>query len=282
MIQTKTIAVLGAGWLGEPLAQQLQADGYAVKVATTREEKADRLRSAHLPAYCFEIVPDGINGNQVDFFEADILLLTLPPGGRRDPAVVINYPAKIKQAIAAAKSGGIQGVLFTSSTGIYGDQQGLVDEHSPLQPVTASAKALQLVEQELHAAFGDKLTILRLAGLAGGDRQPGRWFAGKTNVPGGEQYVNLVHRTDVMAICQEVIKANHWGLTLNVCANKHPTKADFYPQAATKLGLPAPSFQINNKGNKGKMIDNSRSKQLLRYQYQYPNPFDFPPPAQNP
>lgn len=272
----KSIALLGAGWLGEPLAQRLSMLDYQVKVATTQVDKAARLREQGLATSVFKVQADGIEGVSLDFFQAEQLVLTLPPGGRRDSAVEQTYPAKIEQVIAAAKKGGIQQVLFTSSTGIYGDQQRSVTEKSALLPTTASGKALKKVEQLLREGYGDNLTILRLAGLVGGNRQPGRWFAGKQEVKGGEQKVNLVHQQDVLAIMEQILVENHWQLVLNVCSDEHPTKARFYPLASRALGLEVPTFVTDPTKDQGKTVDNSLSKRHLKYEYQYPDPLRFP------
>ncbi|MEL7421752.1 MAG: SDR family oxidoreductase [Bacteroidota bacterium] len=276
MQKTKSVALLGAGWLGEPLGDVLLADNYHVKAATTSNEKALRLASKEFDSYEMIVQSDHIQGKAPSFWAVDTLILTLPPGGRRDPAVATTYPAKVDQIIKAAQAGGISKVLFTSSTGVYGNQQAWVDEESPLQPTTASGKALVQVEQQLRDAFGKQLTVLRLAGLVGGSRQPGRWFAGKTQVPGGEQYVNLVHRVDVVNLCKAILQHNYWGTTLNVCADRHPTKANYYPEAARQLDLVPPSFLVDPKAAPGKRVTNERSKEVPGFRYQYPDPKAFP------
>ncbi|WP_020534663.1 NAD-dependent epimerase/dehydratase family protein [Lewinella cohaerens] len=272
----KTIALLGSGWLGEPLAHRLLQFGYTVKVATTNKEKATRLRNLGWDTYLLELYPDHISGEVERFFAADQLVLTVPPGGRRNPGVVNTYPAKIQQALQAAQAGGIRQVLFTSSTGIYGNQQGIVTEDMSLQPVTASGKALVEVESLLKASYADQVTILRLAGLVGGDRQPGRWFAGKEEVPGGEQLVNLVHREDVLGAMERVLVDARWGHILNICADEHPMKAAFYPLASKAIGLVAPTFITNMEQPQGKIIDNTRGKAVLGFVYRHPNPLGFP------
>jgi len=262
--------------LGEPLAHQLQPTGYQVQCSTTRAEKADRLQAAGLATTVLQVTPAGITGPVGDFFAADILILTLPPGGRSNPAVATDYPAKIRHIIAAAQAGNIQHVVFTSSTGVYGDADGWVNEDTALRPDTPSGQALQVVEQELRAAFGERLTILRLAGLAGGDRQPGRWFAGREHLPEGQVGINLVHRSDVIRIIEHLLANQHWGLLLNVCADAHPTKAVFYPAAARALGLEPPTFAPSEAIPTGKLVDNTRSKKTLDFTYTYPDPLGFP------
>ena len=276
MQKTKSVALLGAGWLGEPLGDQLIATGYQIKAATTSVEKATRLTAKGFDSYKMIVDSDQIQGDNPSFWTVDTLILTLPPGGRRDPSVATTYPAKVQQIIQAVQVAGISNVLFTSSTGVYGNQQAWVEEDSPLQPTTASGQPLVEVERQLRSAFGEQLTILRLAGLVGGSRQPGRWFAGRTDIAGGEQYVNLVHRVDVIKLCQAILENNHWGETLNVCADLHPTKAAYYPQAARQLDLTPPTFLVDTNAAPGKRVANKRSKAVPGFVYQYPDPERFP------
>ncbi len=54
-------------------------------------------------------------------------------------------------------------VIFTSSTAVYGEQNGEMTENSPLDGVTESAKALVATEQWLHQLPNISVDILRLA-----------------------------------------------------------------------------------------------------------------------
>jgi nucleoside-diphosphate-sugar epimerase len=267
-----SISILGAGWLGEPLAQELILAGHQVQVSTTRAEKAARLRSEGLPTRVITISHEGISGDTGDFFQSDVLLVTLPPGGRRDPAAAQQYPYKIRHILDTAKAQGTRHLLFTSSTGVYGDAKGWVMESHSLNPKTASGKALVEVEADIRAAFGEAATILRLAGLFGPDRHPGRWFAGRKDLANGEQYVNMVHLADVIGVVAAVLTQNAWGHIFNVCADEHPTRRDFYQNAAYDLGLPEPTFVPDPLGEHGKLVDNRLAKKVLNYTYQYSHP----------
>lgn len=70
-------------------------------------------------------------------------------------------------------------MIFTSSTSVYGDLSGEVNEESERQATTASAQALIDVENWLHALPNISVDILRLAGLVGENRHAGRFLAGK-------------------------------------------------------------------------------------------------------
>lgn len=270
-----TISILGAGWLGLPLGEALVQAGHEVKASTTSADKLSVLEEAGLQPYWLRLEERGWVDDPLDFFKCDALVITLPPGGRRDAAVETRYPHQMEVIVAAAERAGCRQVLFTSSTGVYGEQEGWVDERAALSPTSASGRALVKVEQMLQDWTAGKVTILRLAGLAGEGRHPGRWFAGKTDLAGGQQYVNLVHLADVIGVCKAVLEQGKWGHVFNVCADEHPTKADFYPQATRDWGGAIPTFLADDPGSKGKRIENQLGKRELGYGYQYPSPFDF-------
>ncbi|MCQ5003221.1 SDR family NAD(P)-dependent oxidoreductase, partial [Escherichia coli] len=72
-----------------------------------------------------------------------------------------------------------------------------VKETTPRNPVTTSGRVLEELEDWLHNFPGTSVDILRLAGVVGAGRHPGRFFAGKT-APDGDHVVNLVHLDDVI------------------------------------------------------------------------------------
>ena len=77
MNSNKTISVLGAGWLGFELAKNLIAQGHQVKASTTTPAKLDLLVAAGIDAYLINL-SDEISSSS--FFDADILIINIPPG----------------------------------------------------------------------------------------------------------------------------------------------------------------------------------------------------------
>ena len=110
-------------------------------------------------------------------------------------------------------------------------------------------------------------TVVRLGGLIGPGRAPGRFLAGRRDLTQGDAPVNLLHLTDAVGVLRTIINQEVWGHTLNVCALTHPLRRDFYPVAATHLGLEPPTFRPDSTG--GKLIDSSRLRSLVPYQFQH-------------
>lgn len=269
------IAILGCGWLGQPLAELLVQRGYQVKGSTTRPERIPELEAKGVEAFLIKVGETLWGENLDSFFTADTLIINIPPGGRRDPEAARRHPQQIQAIVAAARSGGVQRILFVSSTGVYGDDAQLVTEEDRLHPQTASGRALATIEEWLQQQPGFELTILRLAGLVGGDRKAGRFLAGKTNVPNGTAVVNLIHRDDCIHIIYEILRQEVWGEVFNACADLHPSRRDFYTHQAQKEGFTPPTFAEEFAGKQGKVISNQKLKRLLNYRFLHPDPMAF-------
>lgn len=148
-------------------------------------------------------------------------------------------------------------------------------EGTPRNPVTASGRVLKELEDWLHNLPGTSVDILRLAGLVGPGRHPGRFFAGKT-APDGHHGVNLVHLDDVVSAISLLLQAPKGGHIYNICAPMHPARNVFYPQMARQLGMEPPEFRGNEDNGKGKVIDGNRICNELGFEYQYPDPLVMP------
>ena len=142
-------------------------------------------------------------------------------------------------------------------------------------PVTNSGRVLEELEDWLHNLPGTSVDILRLAGLVGPGRHPGRFFAGKT-APDGEHGVNLVHLEDVIGAITLLLQAPKGGHIYNICAPMHPARNVFYPQMARQLGMEPPEFRDGTDNGKGKVIDGNRICNELGFEYQYPDPLVMP------
>lgn len=266
------VSILGCGWLGFPLAERLVREGFRVKGASRDEQKRKQLEHRGINSYFVDLQPSPEGPQLQDFLHCDVLIFTVPPGRRR-PNVVEFYSKAVYEVIELAKQSGCRQFLFTSSTGVYGSSSGEVDEKYPLEPQRASAQAVVAAEKILRGDADTAVTILRLAGLAGPDRHPGRWLAGKKDVPNGDAPVNLVHLHDVVEAILKVIRQNNWETIYNVCAAKHPKKSDYYPWAARQMNLEPPSFKPG--GSSGKIIRSDLIRDKLEMTFAYDDPYLF-------
>lgn len=262
------ISICGCGWLGQPLAYQLLQQGYRVLGTCRNEHKQQRLSADGIEAWLFELgnaLPDAIAG-------ADICILNIPPSRKTiDP---VSFVHAIKRLTDQLLRKGCRQILFISTTSVYGNSQGKVDEQSAPEPNTASGLAHMQIEQYLLST--GKASILRLAGLIGPNRHPVKFLAGRT-LDNGHQRVNLVHIEDVLQSINAIIEGDHRGQIFHLSATEHPTRQDFYCHAAKQAELSPPFFTTDevNSGS-GKEIDASATLRQLGISLKYPDPMKMP------
>ena len=191
-----------------------------------------------------------------------------------------GYPAVASAVRRAAEAAGTGWVLMTSSTSVYPDLDGVVTEsdagaHEGVA-LRRNGAAVLAAERVFYGATAFDTTILRLAGLYGYGRHPGRYFAGRRGLAGGEAPVNLVHRDDVIGAVSSVLEHDARGSTFNVCADHHPTRRRLYTSYAERLGLEPPVFD-GTEAEGYKFVSNHRLKERLDYAFAYPDPMTQAP-----
>lgn len=256
----KRISILGCGWLGLPLGEVLSNHNYAVKGSTRSEEKLKLIENNGMEPYQADMC--NLHGVDTAFWEADVLLVTLPPD-RKNPEQFLEQLNMLKGIIEQQK---IPHVLLTSSIGIYPDLEETMQEEHAL-----SNHFLANIENLFLNGANFQTTVLRLAGLMGGDRHPGRFFAGKKGVKGPIKAINFVHLDDVIQVIVQLIEKDVWGEVFNVCADEHPTRETFYTVAAMALEQEAPEFDQNDD-EMGKLISSEKLKQTINYTFIHSNP----------
>lgn len=271
----KKVAIVGLGWLGMPLAMSLTARGWQVTGTKTTQDGVEAARMSGIESYPLRLEPELVcETDDLDaLMDVDALVITLP--ARRSGPGEDFYRQAIQEVVDSALAYHVPRIIFTSSTSVYGNVHGIVKENTPRNPVTASGRILKELEDWLHNLPGTSVDILRLSGLVGPGRHPGRFFAGKT-APDGQQGVNLVHLEDVIAAITLLLQAPKGGHIYNICAPSHPARNVFYPQMARLLGMEPPHFLESQSNDKGKIIDGSRICNELGFEYQYPDPLVMP------
>ncbi|MCH7370587.1 NAD-dependent epimerase/dehydratase family protein [Aeromonas sp. MR16] len=248
--------IVGAGWLGLPLAKVLQVQGQSVAVTVSSSEKAARLVAEGMPAWPLQL------SAQLDAlpFHCRELVVCVPPSKTED------YPAAVARLCQLARTAGTQRVLFISATSVWAPGQG--EDEAP-QPAHARGMRMLAAEQGVLGAGFECAMVLRPAGLYGPDRHPGRFLAGKT-LAGGAQAVNLVHLDDVVAACLLMLAQGQDGDAYNLSAPVHPRREQLYPFASRLLGLAPPIF--TEPSGDFAPIEGQRICQRLGFVYRWPDP----------
>ena len=250
------------------LAKSLVAAGHTVLGTTTSPENLPAMKAAGIQAHLLRLGTDFSSSAEALLHHllraADVLVLNVPPRA----AAAGAYPTLLRPVHRAVAAAGIGHVLFVSSTSVYPNESRVMRETDALSTRDAASDVLR-AEGHFVPRYGQwKSTVVRLGGLIGPDRAPGRFLAGRRDLPQGNAPVNLVHLTDVVGVLSSIIEQGAWGHTFNVCADQHPLRRDFYPAAAQYLKLESPTF-TNETDVSGKTIDSSLVRSILPYQFQH-------------
>jgi nucleoside-diphosphate-sugar epimerase len=199
------VAILGCGYVGLELARQLREDHEVVGVRRSEEGLAavedagvEAVRADVTDADALAVVPD-----------VDALVFTASSGGRGADAARDVYVGGLRTAVDAfaGRDEPPDRLVYTSSTGVYGDHDGdWVDETTRIEPTTEKTRVLaeaERVAREYATDRGLDGTVARFAGLYGPDRyRLERYLEG----PVTAGYLNMIHRDDAagaVAFCLE-------------------------------------------------------------------------------
>jgi nucleoside-diphosphate-sugar epimerase len=174
------VVVLGSGYAGTAVARLARLRGQAVVTNVRSDERAARLRS------------EGFDVVQGDAAEA-------ATAARLDARtqVVIAFPADaVVEARLTPLLDGAGAVTHLSSTGVYGDHRGVIDDRAPV-PSPDQRCARLLSAEESYRRRG--ATVLRCPGIYGPDRGLHvRVVRGEHRIPGdGTRYLSRIHVADL-------------------------------------------------------------------------------------
>ena len=270
MNNKKEINLLGCGWLGFPLALSLISRGFNVKGSTTSPEKMQVLKAAGIDPFLVQFDQSLPEPDLTKLLDGDILIVSVPPG-RRTADGPDNYKRMGEILTTKLPKSSISKLIFISSTSVYSDSNSVLTEISEISPQTASAKIIAEIEKSL-LALPIQVIILRLAGLFGPGRSPGRFFSGKTNIPNGLAPVNMIHQEEVVSLINSLIDSDSASGVYIGSTPSHPTKEEFYTLAAHIDKLPEPDF-IPEKLS-WKIMESERVEKELGFIYKFPNLID--------
>lgn len=257
------ILIIGSGWLGLPLATHLSLQGFKVTATTTTKNKVSDTNNENLSVVYYDT--DYSSASDIENLSVDLMIITIPPQ-QHNP----DYLKRLTALHQLALSINTAHLLFISSTSVWGGSQDTVNENTLMTPQTHSAKAMVEFEALILKTPHYQATALKLAGLIGPTRHPGRFLAGKKEMKLAKAAVNMVTQRDAIGIISALIREDVWQQSLIACASSHPARDEFYISAANKLNLPPPTFSNddNDMAIHQKTIDGSLTAQRLNYHYQ--------------
>ncbi len=273
--EIKTVSILGCGWLGLAVGEYLNLKGFTVKGSVTNDAKKPKLEAAGIRPYNIRLLPTPEGDDLKEFLDSDLLIISIPPANSPDE-METKHASQIAVIKDAVENLPISKVIYISSTSVYPDVNGTVNENSDTAK-DKQAKRILLAEAELRINTRLDATILRCGGLMGYDRIPGKYFAGMKDLDTGHIPVNFIHRDDVVYLIEYIIlknDSNAWNKVFNVVARKHPTRKEIYLKNAKEYGFEPPTFS-ENTSRPWKVVDSTKLEQKLGYTLKHPDPMEF-------
>jgi nucleoside-diphosphate-sugar epimerase len=168
---------------------------------------------------------------------ADVVLISAPPSPAGD--VVLDAFA------ATMANGAARRVIYLSTIGVYGNHGGgWIDEDTAPQPELDRTASRLAVERRWRELLGDRLAVLRLAGIYGPGRNAlvelrlGR--ARRIVKPG--QVFNRIHADDIARAIMGAVARERGGLW-NICDDEPAPPQDVIAYAAKLMGIAPPPEQ---------------------------------------
>ncbi len=270
-MRQQVVSILGCGWLGLPMAEQLLQNRYSVKGSTTSAEKMHLLRQKGIDAHPLSLNPEPI-GNLAALLQTDTVLIDIPP--KAGKLGVAHHPQQVHNLVDALRKSDVKHIIYVSSTSVYPELNRVVIEDDVTTPYASAAPNLVQAEQLVQQLAPErKITVLRCAGLMGYDRIPGKYVAGRT-VDSGAVPVNYLHRNDAVAILNILIRQEIAGV-FNAVAPEHPIREAIYRKSCADFGYELPTFITPEKPVPYKVISPEKLTQATNYVFQYPDPLQF-------
>jgi nucleoside-diphosphate-sugar epimerase len=255
------VLILGCGYAGAAIARLARERGLRV-VANVRSDP----RASALRAEGFEVLQraalDETIAEQVD--ASTHVVVAFPPDGATD--------ARISASLTRAAA-----LTYVSSTGVYGDHRGVVDDTTPVPASSSSSeRGAKLLAAE--AAYAEQAaTVLRCPALYGRDRGLHmRVIRGEHRIPGdGTRCLSRIHVDDLA----QLVIASAWlprAARLMVVGDREPAPhVDVVRFVCEQYGVPMPPFvpleSVHESLRADRRVDGSRALAELGVTLRYPS-----------
>lgn len=194
------ILLAGLGDLGSGLAQSLLDVGHRVSAIRRGEQAPDgvELYSQDLLDGAVLLPPDPV----------DALVIILTPSDYSEEGYLkafVRAPLNLLDSLAARQP--MPPILFVSSSAVFGDVTGDVDENTPPAPSRYNGKVLLAAEQEI--SLRGPATAVRFTGIYGPGRgrlrkKVARLVAGEETLS-APRWSNRIHRDDCIGLLHHLL-----------------------------------------------------------------------------
>jgi len=275
------VLIVGCGYVGLPLGVELVRTGHVVFGLRRNPEAEAELRAARI-APLFADISDAASlaGLPRDF---DWVVNCAATSGGTVEDYRRLYLEGTRNLLAWLRETPPRRYIWTSSTGVYGQNDGsVVEETDPTAQVAETARVFVETEKLLGSAQEQKnfpVVVLRLAGIYGPGR--GYWLKqflnGQARLDGdGARFINMIHRDDVVGVILAALKRSPPFPVYNVVDNEPVSQRDLFEWLAAQSGKPFPPSApedddgVRKRGVTNKRVSNRRLREEMGYRFKYP------------
>ena len=267
----REILIIGCGYVGLPLALELQSRGDDVTGWVRSENSAADLHQQGLAQVVTGSVADADCWRHLTRKFDAVIHCASSGGGGPDAyrEVFLEGVRRLNEFQAQARR------LLVSSTSVYGQVNGeAVDESSATEPAPETSRVLRETEAVALQAGG---LVVRAAGIYGPTRAVlfEKFRRGEAVIEGdGTRWINQIHRHDLVAALVHLLEAGTAGEIYNAADDEPVMLRDYYAWCAAALHLPLPpQGPVNLQRKRGltnKRVVN-RKLRLTGWSLRYPS-----------
>lgn len=255
-----SVCIIGAGWVGKILAQTLQSSSVDVLATASSDISMLELMALGIKVSQLTLSKEQDITHDHPVLQQQVLVVCIPPGIRYGKS---DYPDKVAQLVKAAElpSSKVNSVILLSSTAVYNGLSGCVNEDSALNLQAQKVAIINQAEQLILRSNLSHKIVLRLGGLIGYNRQPGRFFKPEHEIANPDSVVNFIHRDDVVGIIIKLLaelsvdsREKPLANVYNCVASSHPKRQTFYTEAMQQLKAQPACFAKQTEAI-GKQVD---------------------------
>ncbi len=231
------VLILGAGYTGTVLAQRLAFRGTPVIGTTRDEQQASVIRTRGARPLMWS--SDDLAPLKQFRGRVCAVVSSIPPKMRDDD----GYDDPHERLCDFFGNWNLQGLVYISSTSVYGDQGGAVTtEQSPCTPDSPRGAARVAIEKTVLSATTLRPMVIRPAGIYGpGRSQLHRIASGRYRVVGeGDAYTNRIHVRDLTSLIDAALTRGESGATYLASDERPSTPREVADHVVARYGLPAP------------------------------------------
>jgi nucleoside-diphosphate-sugar epimerase len=250
------VFVLGTGYTGTAVVKLARARGQRVLATVRQPDAIAPLKELGAEPILLQEL-DATLGKYVT--PQTHVVITFPPDGSTDE--------RIAKGLTGAGS-----ITYVSTTGVYGDQRGHVDDGTPVPPPTPRT-APRLDAEAIYRALGG--TVLRSPGIYGPDRGLHvRLLRGEYRLPdNGHNTVSRIHVQDLARFI--LASAGVHGESFVVGDMEPATHERVVRWLCEAYGVAfpasAPSHELHHTLRADRAVDSARARRALGVELEYPS-----------